>query len=147
RRWRLCRRRYLPRTRRAAARRRGGAALLYRAGATSPRCRLSAQPAAGRSRFRHLCRHRTGVLSAMLQRLRRPWAVAIGLLVLALALVAVPLIAQDQQQLSPDEQKDWLVQFVEGQLSTPERQIRISNIEGILSEDASIREITISDAE
>src|SRR5690606_39418666 len=43
--------------------------------------------------------------------------------------------------------RTWLVQFVEGQLSAPERQIRLSNIEGILSEGASIREITISDTE
>lgn len=72
----------------------------------------------------------------------------LSLLLFALALlVAAPLIAQDQQQLSEEEQRNWLVQFVEGQLSTPERQIRLSNIEGILSEDASIREITISDTE
>lgn len=57
--------------------------------------------------------------------------------------VAVPLIAQDQ--MSAEEQRDWFVQFVEGQLSTPERQIRISNIDGALSSQASIRQITISD--
>jgi translocation and assembly module TamB len=68
--------------------------------------------------------------------------VAILLIPLAL-LIAVPLIAQDQ--MTPEEQKDWFVQFVEGQLSTPERQIRISNIDGVLSETASIREVTISD--
>ncbi|HEV7277361.1 MAG TPA: translocation/assembly module TamB domain-containing protein [Devosiaceae bacterium] len=72
----------------------------------------------------------------------------LALLLFALALlVAAPLIAQDQQQLNEEEQRNWLVQFVEGRLSTPERQIRLSNIEGILSEDASIREITISDTE
>ncbi|WP_417307496.1 translocation/assembly module TamB domain-containing protein [Devosia sp.] len=59
--------------------------------------------------------------------------------------LAVPLVAQDQ--MSPEEQKDWFVQFVEGQLSTPERQIRISNIDGVLSDTASIREVTISDSE
>jgi translocation and assembly module TamB len=58
--------------------------------------------------------------------------------------VVAPIVAQD---MSAEEQKDWLVGFVEGQLSTPERQIRISNIDGVLSEKASIREITISDAE
>lgn len=58
--------------------------------------------------------------------------------------LAVPLLAQD---MSNEQQKDWLVGFVEGQLSTPERQIRISNIDGVLSEQASIREITISDEE
>ena len=59
--------------------------------------------------------------------------------------LALPLVAQDQ--MSPEEQKDWFVQFVEGQLSTPERQIRISNIDGVLSDTASIREVTISDEE
>ncbi len=70
------------------------------------------------------------------------------LMVIGLGLLAaIPLVAQDQQQLTPDEQKDWFVGFVEGQLSTPERQIRISNIDGVLSSTASIREITISDRE
>jgi translocation and assembly module TamB len=59
--------------------------------------------------------------------------------------VAVPLLAQDQ--MSPEQQKDWFVQFVEGQLSTPDRQIRLSNIDGALSSQASIREVTISDQE
>jgi len=55
---------------------------------------------------------------------------------------AVPLLAQD---MSEAEQRDWFVQFVEGQLSTPDRQIRLSNIDGALSSQASIREVTISD--
>ena len=58
--------------------------------------------------------------------------------------IAVPLVAQD---MSEAEQRDWFVQFVEGQLSTPDRQIRISNIDGALSSRASIREVTISDKE
>ncbi|WP_423066512.1 translocation/assembly module TamB domain-containing protein [Devosia sp. CN2-171] len=62
-------------------------------------------------------------------------------------MVAIPLVAQDVQQMTPEEQKDWFVGFVEGQLSTPERQIRISNIDGALSSTASIREVTISDKE
>ena len=59
--------------------------------------------------------------------------------------LAVPLVAQDQ--MSPEQQKDWFVSFVEGQLSTPDRQIRLSNIDGALSSQASIREVTISDKE
>lgn len=58
---------------------------------------------------------------------------------------AMPLVAQDVQQMTSEQQKDWFVGFVEGQLSTPERQIRISNIDGVLSQTASIREVTISD--
>ena len=68
---------------------------------------------------------------------------AIGLAGLALV-VAVPLVAQD---MSAEEQRDWFVQFVEGQLSTPDRQIRLSNIDGALSSQDSIREVTISDKE
>ncbi|CAN7604509.1 translocation/assembly module TamB domain-containing protein [Devosia sp. LjRoot16] len=62
-------------------------------------------------------------------------------------LAAMPLVAQDQGQMSAEQQRDWFVGFVEGQLSTPERQIRISNIDGALSSTASIREVTISDKE
>lgn len=58
---------------------------------------------------------------------------------------AMPLVAQDQAQMTAEQQKDWFVGFVEGQLSTPDRQIRISNIDGALSSTASIREVTISD--
>ncbi|WP_338720634.1 translocation/assembly module TamB domain-containing protein [Devosia sp. XK-2] len=68
----------------------------------------------------------------------------IAALLLAPAAVPVALVAQD---MNNEEQKDWLTGFVEGQLSTPERQIRLSNIDGILGSDVSIREITISDAE
>ena len=69
---------------------------------------------------------------------------------LALAsLVLVPLIgvpvALFAQDNSDEAQKDWLTGFVEGQLSTPERQIRLSNIDGALGSDVSIREITIAD--
>lgn len=71
---------------------------------------------------------------------------------LALAsLVLVPLIgvpvALFAQDGSNEAQKDWLTGFVEGQLSTPERQIRLSNIDGALGSDVSIREITIADEE
>lgn len=49
--------------------------------------------------------------------------------------------------MSNEEQKDWLTNFVQDRLSTPERQIRLSNIDGALGSDVSVREITISDAE
>jgi len=63
--------------------------------------------------------------------------------------VAVPaaLVAQDVLTMDDEEQKDWLTSFVQDRLSTPERQIRLSNIDGILGSDVSVREITISDAE
>ncbi|WP_169195939.1 translocation/assembly module TamB domain-containing protein [Devosia sp. MC1541] len=65
-------------------------------------------------------------------------------LLLGGAAVPVTLFAQD---MSNEEQKDWLTSFVEVQLSTPERQIRLSNIDGVLGSDVTIREISIADEE
>ena len=63
--------------------------------------------------------------------------------------VGVPavIVAQDVLSMDNEEQKDWLTSFVQDRLSTPERQIRLSNIDGILGSDVSVRQITISDAE
>ena len=60
---------------------------------------------------------------------------ALLLVVLGLALAA-PLFAQDDLSIdmTPDEQKDWLVRLLQDQLSTPERQIRLSNLDGALNE-------------
>lgn len=68
---------------------------------------------------------------------------------LVTASLAVPtvLVAQDVLTMDNEEQKDWLTSFVQDRLSSPERQIRLSNIDGALGSDVSIREITISDAE
>lgn len=74
--------------------------------------------------------------------MRRLWIIA--LLVCGLA-APVALVAQDVLTMSESEQKDWLTSFVQDRLSTPERQIRISNIDGALGSDVSVREITISD--
>ena len=70
-------------------------------------------------------------------------------LILVLIGLAVPavIMAQDVLTMDNEEQKDWLTSFVQDRLSTPERQIRLSNIDGALGSDVSIREITISDAE
>ncbi len=70
----------------------------------------------------------------------------LGLLVGAVAVPAA-LVAQDMLTMDDEEQKDWLTSFVQDRLSTPERQIRLSNIDGILGSDVSIRTITISDQE
>jgi len=77
-------------------------------------------------------------------RLASPKFLLVAALLVGSAAVPVALVAQD---MNNEEQKDWLTSFVEGQLSTPERQIRLSNIDGILGSDVSIRQITISDAE
>jgi translocation and assembly module TamB len=70
------------------------------------------------------------------------------LVVLGLA-VAAPavIVGQDVMTMNPEEQKDWLTSFVQDRLSTPERQIRLSNIDGALGSNIAIREITISDAD
>jgi translocation and assembly module TamB len=69
---------------------------------------------------------------------------ALAALLLGGAAVPVALLAQD---MSNEEQKDWLTSFVEDQLSTPERQISLSNIDGVLGSDVTIREISIADEE
>lgn len=82
---------------------------------------------------------------ALIRKHRRIVSLA-ALMVPAIA-VPVALVAQDVLSLPDEQQKDWLTSFVEDRLSTPERQIRLSNIDGILGSDVSVREITISDQE
>lgn len=72
--------------------------------------------------------------------------VVLGLMISAVAVPAT-LVAQDVLNMDNEEQKDWLTSLVEDRLSTPERQIRLSNIDGILGSDVSVRTITISDQE
>lgn len=95
--------------------------------------------------------------------MRRLFAAIAGLGLLALV---VPLIAQDNQtvaqprtqeslmdtlaraaQLDADSQRSGLIGFVENQISTPDRQIRLTGIQGVLSSNASIAQITVSDTE
>ncbi|MEO8684161.1 MAG: translocation/assembly module TamB, partial [Devosia sp.] len=85
----------------------------------------------------------------MARLLSLPRRLAVFVLVLVGLAIAVPavIVAQDVLTMSDQEQKDWLTNFVQDRLSTPERQISLSNIEGALGSDVSIREITISDAE
>ncbi|WP_404400625.1 translocation/assembly module TamB domain-containing protein [Pelagibacterium halotolerans] len=82
-------------------------------------------------------------------------------IIAALVLMAVPafvLYAQDEGEslmdtlaraadLNAAEQRNWLVQFVEDTISTPDRQIRLAGIDGVLSAQASIRQITVADSE
>ncbi|AQX20603.1 translocation and assembly module TamB [Bartonella sp. WD16.2] len=42
-------------------------------------------------------------------------------------------------------ERSWFISFIEHKLSTPNRQIRLHNIQGILSSEASIDAITVSD--
>ena len=72
----------------------------------------------------------------------------LAFLLFGLALiVAAPIFAQDQAQPDPEAEKNGFLRFVEDRLSTPDRIIRISNIDGVLSSDASIGQITIADPE
>lgn len=63
-------------------------------------------------------------------------------IILAL-LIAVPLIAQEDVEA----QKSGFLKFVEDRLSTPDRRIAINGLEGVISSDVKIAEITVSDAE
>ena len=71
---------------------------------------------------------------------------ATGLVLCGLGVPAV-IVAQDVLTMSDQQQKDWLTSFVQDRLSTPERQISLSNIDGVLGSNVSVREITISDAQ
>ncbi|HEV7346177.1 MAG TPA: translocation/assembly module TamB domain-containing protein [Devosia sp.] len=78
---------------------------------------------------------------------RRLVVLLLVLLGLGMAAPAVTIAQEDVLAMDNEEQKGWLTNLVQDQLSTPERQIRISNIDGALGSDVSIREITISDAQ
>jgi translocation and assembly module TamB len=60
-------------------------------------------------------------------------------------LVAPVALAQDVGGTASEEDKGFLANLLQDRLSTPERQIGISNIDGALGSDISIREITIAD--
>ena len=66
-------------------------------------------------------------------------------LAIALLFFALPALAQDTAEA--EAEKSYFVSYVEGQLSTPNRQIRINGIQGVLSSNATIGEITIADRE
>ncbi|MBB2972021.1 translocation and assembly module TamB [Mesorhizobium sp. RMAD-H1] len=63
------------------------------------------------------------------------------LALIAILLFAFPAFAQD----NAEEEKSYFLSFVEDKLSAPNRQISISNIQGVLSSEASIGSITIAD--
>ncbi|WP_084032906.1 translocation/assembly module TamB domain-containing protein [Chelativorans sp. J32] len=67
------------------------------------------------------------------------------LIALLLALTIFPALAQDAPQETPEEERSFFLSFVENRLSTPNRQIRINGIQGVLSSEATIGEITVAD--
>lgn len=69
---------------------------------------------------------------------------ALVLLVGALLFAAVYARAQSD---SEQADRSWLIDLLEEKLSTPDRQFRIRNIQGVLSSDATIGEISIADRE
>jgi len=64
-------------------------------------------------------------------------------LTLVLFAISVPALAQE----TPEAERSWLLGFVENRLSTPNRQIRIGGIRGVLSSEATIETITVADRE
>jgi len=67
------------------------------------------------------------------------------LLALLLLITTFPALAQDTTQQSPEEERSLFVSFIEDRLSTPNRRIRINGIQGVLSSEATISEITVAD--
>lgn len=65
----------------------------------------------------------------------------------AIAFVLFILAGAAFAQETPDEERSWLLGFVEDRLSAPNRQIRIGSIQGVLSSEAMIDVITVSDRE
>jgi translocation and assembly module TamB len=70
--------------------------------------------------------------------------------VIVLRLFAALLVvaaASASAQENEEEERSRFVRFVERQISTPDRQIRLGGIEGALSSDVRIGSITIADRE
>ena len=88
------------------------------------------EPQRRRSECRLLCRNRTSVLTRLL-------------FALFCSSPSLPAFAQDSEEAD----RSYFVGFVENQLSTPNRQIRISGIQGVLSSNAIIASITIADSQ
>lgn len=68
----------------------------------------------------------------------------LGLLALFLVGVTAYAVAQNE---TPEEERGLFLSFIEDNLSAPNRQIRIQNIEGVLSSNARIGLITVADQE
>src|SRR5690606_36049807 len=67
-----------------------------------------------------------------------------GLLALFLVGVTAYAVAQNE---TPEEERGLFLSFIEDNLSAPNRQIRIQNIQGVLSSNARIGLITVADDE
>ena len=63
---------------------------------------------------------------------------------LLIFLLTVPALAQQE---TPEEERGLLMSFIEDRLSAPNRQIRIQGIQGVLSSNAQIGQITVADNE
>lgn len=66
-----------------------------------------------------------------------------ALVALLAFLFCLPALAQE----TPEEERSLFLSFIENQLSTPNRQIRITGIQGVLSSNARIGQITVADRE
>lgn len=69
-----------------------------------------------------------------------------ALLLLVLVALGATAIAQQLQE-TPEEERSLFLGFIEDQISGPNRQIRISGIQGVLSSNATIGSITVADNE
>lgn len=87
-------------------------------------------------------------MSRLIKHTRGLAVVALAVFFIALAAVATMTpLPMAFAQSSEEADRSYLIGLVEDQLSTPNRQFRINNIQGVLSSDATIGEITIADRE
>ncbi len=71
-------------------------------------------------------------------------AITLALAFVALVAAAWQITAYAQTENEAAD-RSWLISTVENQISTPNMQFRLNNIQGVLSSDATIGEITIAD--
>lgn len=70
----------------------------------------------------------------------------IAVLLLSLTLASARLLAQDEVPAGADD-NGFIINLLEDKLSTESRKIRLSGVDGLLSSEATVKRITISDTE
>jgi len=77
--------------------------------------------------------------------MKRFFLLKILLFVVAFVVSGTSAWAQDNRV--EEEEQSWVLSFIESQLSTPSRQIRLHNIEGSFSSSVQIGEVTFADSQ
>ncbi|OPB32422.1 translocation/assembly module TamB domain-containing protein [Bartonella sp. AR 15-3] len=80
--------------------------------------------------------------------MKKMWYLRFFLFGFSLLMISFFLLVQRGNSFTGEEirnDRSWLVSFIERKISAPNRQIRLHNVQGVLSSQASIDTITISD--